>query len=168
MSESRSRDGVHIRPAKQEDIGLILDLIKGLATYEKAPEQAKATPEDIDKALFHQPPRAHALICSVDGQPAGFALYFYNFSTWTGKSGVYLEDLFVEPAFRGRGAGKALLRRLAQVACEQDCARFEWSVLDWNEPAIKFYEAFGAQAQSEWVGYRLSGNALKAFANSSD
>ena len=168
MNDPGSNKGLHIRPAHREDIGLILELIKALASYEKAPEQAKATPQDIEKALFQPSPRAHALICSVDGQPAGFALYFYNFSTWTGKSGVYLEDLFVEPAFRGYGAGKALLKRLAQIACEQDCARFEWSVLDWNEPAIKFYEAFGAEAQSEWVGYRLSGEALKTFANSTD
>ena len=168
MNDFASNNGVHIRPAQHEDIGLILDLIKALAAYEKAPEQAKATPQDIEKALFKPTPRAHALICSVDDQPVGFALYFYNFSTWTGKSGVFLEDLFVEPAYRGRGAGKALLRRLAQIACEQDCARFEWNVLDWNEPAIKFYEAFGAEAQTEWVGYRLSGSALKAFAVSND
>ena len=95
-------------------------------------------------------------------------MYFYNFSTWTGKSGIYLEDLFVEPAYRGRGAGKALLKTLARIAVAEDCSRFEWSVLDWNEPAIRFYEAFGAEPQSEWVGYRLSGDALQTFADGTD
>ena len=168
MTHFDTSDGLDIRPAQPDDVTLILDLIKGLAEYERAPEQAKATAQDIEKALFQPNPRAKALICSVDGQPAGFALYFYNFSTWTGKSGIYLEDLFVEPAYRGRGAGKALLRALARIAIAEDCTRFEWSVLDWNEPAIRFYEAFGAEPQSEWIGYRLSGDALRAFADGSD
>jgi GNAT superfamily N-acetyltransferase len=168
MTHSATSDGLDIRPAQPDDVALILDLIRGLAEYEKAPEQAKATAQDIKKALFQPNPGAHALICSVDGQPAGFALYFYNFSTWTGKSGIYLEDLFIEPAYRGRGAGKALLKTLARIAVAEDCTRFEWSVLDWNEPAIRFYEAFGAEPQSEWIGYRLSGDALRAFADGSD
>ena len=168
MTHFDTSDGLNIRPAQPDDVTLILDLIKGLAEYERAPEQAKATAQDIEKALFQPNPRAKALICSVDGQPAGFALYFYNFSTWTGKSGIYLEDLFIEPAYRGRGAGKALLRTLARIAIAEDCTRFEWSVLDWNEPAIRFYEAFGAEPQSEWIGYRLSGDALRAFADGTD
>ena len=168
MTRSYPSDGITIRPAQPGDVTLILDLIKGLAEYERAPEQAKATAQDIEQALFQTNPRARALICSVDGQPAGFALYFYNFSTWTGKSGIYLEDLFVEPAYRGRGAGKALLRTLARIAVAEDCTRFEWSVLDWNEPAIRFYEAFGAEPQSEWIGYRLSGDALQTFADGTD
>jgi len=168
MTHFDTSDGLDIRPAQPDDVTLILDLIKGLAEYERAPEQAKATAQDIEKALFQPNPRAKALICSVDGQPAGFALYFYNFSTWTGKSGIYLEDLFIEPAYRGRGAGKALLRALARIAIAEDCTRFEWSVLDWNEPAIRFYEAFGAEPQSEWLGYRLSGDALHALADGTD
>jgi GNAT superfamily N-acetyltransferase len=168
MTQSYPGNRITIRPAQPGDVTLILELIKGLAEYERAPEQAKATAQDIEKALFQPNPGAHALICSVDGQPAGFALYFYNFSTWTGKSGIYLEDLFIEPAYRGRGAGKALLKTLARIAVAEDCTRFEWSVLDWNEPAIRFYEAFGAEPQSEWIGYRLSGDALRAFADGSD
>ena len=164
MTRSYTSDGITIRPAQPGDVTLILDLIKGLAEYERAPEQAKATAQDIEQALFQTNPRARALICSVDGQPAGFALYFYNFSTWTGKSGIYLEDLFVEPAYRGRGAGKALLRTLARIAVAEDCTRFEWSVLDWNELAINFYKSLGAKPQDEWVGYRLTGQALKELA----
>lgn len=160
--------GVTIRPATTGDTDRIIELIRGLAEYEKAPEQAVATAQDIDKALFQANPRVHALMSDIDGRSIGFALYFFNFSTWTGKSGVYLEDLFVEPAFRGHGAGKALLKEIARIAVSNDCARFEWSVLDWNEPAIKFYEAFGARPQTEWVGYRLTGQALRDFANSPD
>ncbi len=157
-----------IRPAAARDSERIVELIRGLAEYEKAPEQAVATPEDIDKALFSPNPGVHALMCDIEGRSIGFALYFFNFSTWTGKSGVYLEDLFVEPEFRGHGAGKALLKEIARIAVSNGCARFEWSVLDWNEPAIKFYEAFGARPQTEWVGYRLAGQALNDFAQSPD
>ena len=159
---------VLVRQADRGDTARIIELIRGLAEYEKAPEQAVAKVEDIDHALFQAQPRVHALMSEVDGKAVGFALYFFNFSTWTGKSGVYLEDLYVEPEFRGYGAGKALLKEVARIAVAQDCARFEWSVLDWNEPAIRFYEAFGARPQTEWVGYRLTGQALRDFAESDD
>ena len=164
MTQSYPSDDITIRPAQRGDVTLILDLIRGLAEYERAPEQAKATAQDIEQALFQPNPRAKALICSVDGQPAGFALYFYNFSTWTGKSGIYLEDLFVEPAYRGRGAGKALLKTLARIAGTEHCTRFEWSVLDWNEPAIGFYHSLGAEAMDAWTVYRLDGQNLAALA----
>jgi len=155
---------INIRDARIEDAAQILAFIKGLAAYEKAPHEVIATVADIERALFGESARVRAVIGEVDQAPAGFALFFYNFSTWTGKYGIYLEDLFVLPEHRGAGLGKALLRHLAQIAVAEDCSRFEWSVLDWNEPAIGFYESLGAEAQSEWIGYRLSGEALAALA----
>lgn len=155
---------IHIRPATHDDVALILRFVRELAEYEKALHEAVATGEQLDKALFGPDAKVWAVICEVDGAPAGFALYFFNFSTWLGKYGLYLEDLYVSPDFRGCGAGKALLRHLAGVAVEADCGRFEWNVLDWNQPAIDFYESFGAKPQSEWVGYRLTGKALEEFA----
>jgi GNAT superfamily N-acetyltransferase len=110
----------------------------------------------------------YSVICDVDGEAAGFALYFYSFSTWLGRHGLFLEDLYVTPELRGAGAGKALLKHLARLAVREGCGRFEWNVLDWNTPAIDFYEAFGARPQSEWVGYRLTGSALTDFAGSDD
>ena len=153
-----------IRKAAPEDCALILAFIRGLAEYEKALPEVKTSEEDLRAALFCDHPKAFALICSVDGATAGFALYFYNYSTWTGKFGLFLEDLYITPEHRGSGAGKALLRHLARLAVKNDCARFEWNVLDWNEPAINFYESFGAKAQNEWVGYRLTGRELRDFA----
>jgi GNAT superfamily N-acetyltransferase len=156
-----------IRPATPADIPLILSLIRELAEYEKAPQEARATPELMERALFPKAPgRPHAecLIGEIDGQPQGFALFFTNFSTWTGRPGIYLEDLFVRPASRGHGLGKTLLKHLAHVAVERGCSRFEWAVLDWNEPAIGFYESLGAKAMDEWTVYRLSGEALSALA----
>ena len=157
---------IQIREAQQDDCTLILQFIKSLAEYEKALSEVKATEQNLCDALFNDHPKAFALICSIDDAPIGFALYFFNFSTWTGKFGLFLEDLYVSPEHRGSGAGKALLKHLAGLALENDCGRFEWNVLDWNEPAIKFYESFGAKAQSEWVGYRLAGQELKNFARS--
>jgi len=157
---------INISEAKSGDCALILQFIKGLAEYEKALSEVETTEQDLRAALFAESPRAFALICSVDDSAAGFALYFYSYSTWTGKYGLFLEDLYIDPQYRGRGAGKALLQHLARTAVDNDCARFEWNVLDWNEPAIKFYESFGAQPQTEWVGYRLAGKELKNFANS--
>ena len=159
---------INIRPASAADVPLIMRFIRELATYEKAPEQAVATGHQLEQVLFCDNPRVFAVICEVDGNPAGFALFFYNFSTWLGVHGLFLEDLYVTPDYRGAGAGKALLKHLAQRAVSEGCGRFEWNVLDWNQPAIDFYEAFGARPQSEWVGYRLTGDALTAFAESRD
>lgn len=153
-----------IRKACPEDCALILRFVRDLALYEKALNEVSATEENLRGLLFAEHPRVFALICEVDGEAAGFALYFYNFSSWLGRLGLYLEDLYVDPAQRGKGAGKALLQYLAKQAVAEGCGRFEWNVLDWNEPAIEFYESFGARPQSEWVGYRLTGKALEDFA----
>ncbi len=153
-----------IRPAAPADCELILHFVRELAIYEKALHEVVATPADFHRVLFHEGARCEAVICELRGVPAGFALYFFNFSTWLGKYGLFLEDLYVSPEHRGLGAGKALLKHLARVAVERDCGRFEWNVLDWNTPAIEFYESVGARPQSEWVGYRLDGDALKDFA----
>jgi GNAT superfamily N-acetyltransferase len=155
---------LHIRHAVPADTPLILALIRALAVYERAPDAAKASAADIDKALFGAHPKVHALIAEWNGEAVGFAVYFFNFSTWTGKHGLYLEDLFVRDSVRGRGIGKALLVRLAAIALENDCARFEWSVLDWNEPAIGFYKSLGAKAMDEWTVYRVEGAALVTLA----
>ncbi len=157
---------ITIRSAESQDCAAILEFIKGLAKYENALDQVEASEEDLRSALFGNSPKAFALMCCVDNTEAGFALYFFSYSTWTGKFGLFLEDLYITPEHRGSGAGKALLKHLAGLAVANNCARFEWNVLDWNEPAIEFYEAFGAKALTEWVGYRLSGNTLKEFAAS--
>jgi GNAT superfamily N-acetyltransferase len=145
-----------IAPAREADLPLLLAFITELAQYEKLEHQVVATPLTLQHALFGPRPAAEALIARIGGEPAGFALYFHNFSTFLGKRGLYLEDLFVRPAFRGHGIGKALLVRLARLALERDCGRFEWAVLDWNRPARDFYEALGAEANSAWVNYRIS------------
>jgi GNAT superfamily N-acetyltransferase len=157
---------IEIRQAVESDCATILHFIRELADYEKALSEVVATQDDLQAGLFGPDSTASALMCSVDGTAAGVALYFFNFSTWLGKSGLFLEDLYVSPDYRGSGAGKALLKHLAGLAVDKKCGRFEWNVLDWNEPAIKFYEAFGAQPQHEWIGYRLSGEALTHFAAS--
>jgi len=157
---------LHIRAATSDDVGLLLELIHELATYEKAPDEAVATPELIHRALFGEHPTAEAVIAEWNGQPAGFALWFHNFSTWLGKPGLYLEDLFVRETLRGRGIGKALLLHLAGIARERGCGRMEWSVLDWNRPAIEFYESLGAKPQSEWTVYRLDERALDKLGRS--
>ncbi|QIB65768.1 GNAT family N-acetyltransferase [Kineobactrum salinum] len=153
-----------IRPARPDDCPLILRFVRDLARYEKALEEVTATEQQLQAVLFGARPRVYALIGEVDGKPAGFAVYFYNFSTWLGRMGLYLEDLYVDPSSRGSGLGKALLKHLARQAVAEGCGRFEWNVLDWNQPAISFYESFGAQPQKEWTGYRLSGAALRDFA----
>lgn len=158
MNETR------IRPARPQDCPLILRFIRDLAEYERALDEVRATEAQLQALLFADNPKVHGLICEIDGQAVGFALYFYNFSSWLGRLGIFLEDLYVDPAHRGRGAGKALLLHLARQAVAEGCGRFEWNVLDWNEPAIRFYESFGARPQSEWVGYRLTGEALERFA----
>ena len=155
---------ISIRKATAADIGQIFHFIRELAIYEKALDEVSTDEASLHEALFGDQVRAHALICEIDKQAVGFAIYFYNFSTWLGKYGIFLEDLYVSPEYRGHGAGKALLQNLARQAVSEGCGRFEWNVLDWNTPAIEFYESFGAQAQSEWIGYRLSGQALVDFA----
>jgi len=157
---------INIRPASAEDSSLILRFITDLAIYEKAEEEVIATESDIRDSLFGKESTTSALICELDNQAVGFAVYFFNYSTWLGKHGLYLEDLYVSPEFRGSGAGKALLKHLAQLAVSKKCGRFEWSVIDWNEPAIGFYKSIGAQPQDEWVAYRLTGKALVDLAES--
>lgn len=153
-----------LRPATRTDIPLILDLIHGLAEYEREPDAVEATEELLGQQLFGEHPGAEVVIAEVDGLGAGFALFFHNFSTWRGRRGLYLEDLFVRPQFRGLGLGRALMIHLAKLAVQRDCARFEWSVLDWNSPAIDFYRSLGAVGMDEWTVQRLDGDALLALA----
>lgn len=156
--------GVEIRQATIEDSALIHKFVIELATYEKAEHEVLATVADIENALFGDKTTTKAVVCYFNNEPIGFAVYFFNFSTWLGKHGLYLEDLYVTQKYRGIGAGKALLKYLANIAISKECGRFEWSVLDWNEPAIQFYESIGAKPQNEWIGYRLAGKALEEFA----
>lgn len=155
---------LNIRDANAADAGLILRLIGELAEYERLSHEVVATEDDLRERLFGDAPQAEVVIAEWEGDAAGFVLFFHNFSTFLGKRGLYLEDLFVRPAFRGRGIGKALLRHLAKIALERDCGRFEWSVLEWNRPAIDFYKSLGAVPMDEWTVYRLSGDALARFA----
>ena len=155
---------VTIRAATLADVPQILAFIRELAVYERLTEQAVATEADLGTALFGARPYAEVIFGCVDGRPVGFALYFHNFSTFLGKPGIYLEDLFVQPEARGRGVGKRLLAFLARTTLERGCGRLDWAVLDWNEPSIGFYRRLGAIAQTEWTGYRLSGAALAALA----
>jgi GNAT superfamily N-acetyltransferase len=155
---------ISIRPATREDAGLILRFIRALAVYEREPDAVEATEETIIEHGFGAKPYFECMIAECDGAPAGFAFYFFDYSTWLGKPGLYLEDLFVDPEFRGQGIGRALLERLAQVALERGCGRMKWEVLDWNEPAIEFYRAMGAEFLDEWRNVRLSGDALKRLA----
>ena len=153
-----------IRPATIEDTDTILRFVRDLAIYEKAEHEVRAMPAHLHRTMFGPGATAHGLICEQGGQAIGFAVYFFNYSTWQGRNGLYLEDLYIEPACRGNGAGKAMFRHLARIAVENDCGRFEWSVLDWNMPAIGFYDSLGAKPQSEWIRYRLSGQALLELA----
>ncbi|WEX78155.1 GNAT family N-acetyltransferase [Sinorhizobium numidicum] len=155
---------ISIRNAVPEDAATVLRFITELATYEKAGHEVEATVELLEQSLFGPGAVTRAVICEIDGVPAGFAIWFYSFSTWQGRKGLYLEDLYVTPEYRGSGAGKQLLKHLARIAVEEGCGRFEWSVLDWNEPAIRVYEAIGAEPLSEWKRYRLAGTALEALA----
>jgi GNAT superfamily N-acetyltransferase len=157
---------IEVRPAAAADSGLILSLIRELAEYERLSHEVKATQVAIHDSLFGPTPRAEALIAEVDGTPQGFALFFHNYSTFLAQPGIYLEDLFVRPAARGCGAGKALLAQLARLALERGCGRLEWAVLDWNTPAIQFYERLGAKAMTEWTVNRLAGEALSNLAAS--
>jgi GNAT superfamily N-acetyltransferase len=152
---------LEISPAVPADVALLLSLIKELAEFEKLQQHVVATEAVLRQSLFGGRPAAEAVIARVGGEPAGFALYFHNFSTFLGKHGLYLEDLFVRPDFRGHGAGKALLAYLAKLAIERGCGRFDWAVLDWNRRAQEFYESLGAQARTDWIGYRITGDALR-------
>jgi GNAT superfamily N-acetyltransferase len=152
---------LNIRKAMPRDIPLILEFIRELAEYERMLEQAVATPEDLLRDGFSGEPKFYVEIAEWSGEPAGFALWFYNYSTFQGKPGVYLEDLYVRPQFRKKGIGKALLVHLARVAVEQCCGRYQWQVLDWNTPSIEFYESLGAKVMKEWLTMRVSGEPLQ-------
>jgi GNAT superfamily N-acetyltransferase len=153
-----------VRPARREDVPRIHQLVVELATYERAADQVRATPEQLDEALFGPQPAAYALVAEHGGRVVGFALYFRNFSTWEGVHGIYLEDLYVSPETRGLGLGKALLAALAEIAVERGYARLEWAVLDWNQPSIDFYRGLGAVRLDEWMTFRLTGPALRELA----
>jgi len=154
---------LNIRKATPSDIPLILEFIRELAEYERLLDQAVATPEDLQRDGFSAEPKFFVEIAEWNGEPAGFALWFYNYSTFQGKPGIYLEDLFVRPQFRKKGIGKALLVHLARVAVEQGCGRYQWQVLDWNTPSIEFYESLGAKVMKEWLTMRMSGESLQSL-----
>ena len=157
----------YIRAADPNDVPLVLQLIRELAEYERMSGDVVATEAMLADALFGARPSAEVLIAMLDAEPVGFALFFHNFSTFAGRRGVYLEDLYVRPEARGRGLGRALLQELARIAIDRDCARLEWSVLDWNEPAIGFYRSLGAIAMDEWTVNRITGDALEQLAQQS-
>ncbi len=158
----------NIRPARVEDVPIILELIRDLATYERAPDEVVATKEQLVDVLFGERPVAEVLLAFEAETAVGFAVYFYNFSTWLGRPGLYLEDLFVNPEKRGKGYGRALLVALAKIARDRGCGRMEWAVLDWNEPAIKFYRALGAQPMHEWTVFRLTSEEIAKLADAAD
>jgi len=158
----------NIRPAHVEDVPIILELIRDLATYERAPDEVVATKEQLVDVLFGERPVAEVLLAFEAETAVGFAVYFYNFSTWLGRPGLYLEDLFVNPEKRGKGYGRALLVELAKIARDRGCGRMEWAVLDWNEPAIKFYRALGAQPMHEWTVFRLTSEEIAKLADAAD
>ena len=155
-----------IRSATPEDIPTILQLIRDLATYERAPDEVTATEEQLNEVLFGERPTAEVALVFEGDAPAGFAVFFHNFSTWLGRPGLYLEDLFVNPEMRGKGYGRALLTHLARIARDRGCGRMEWAVLDWNEPAIQFYRALGAKPMHEWTVFRLTGDEILKLAES--
>lgn len=155
---------IEIRPAVPSDAAQIHAFITELAVYERAAHEVIASAEDVERTLFAQGAPARALMCLVEDKAIGYAVYFYSYSTWLGKNGIYLEDLYITPEHRGIGAGRDLLRHLAREAVANDCGRLEWSVLDWNQPAIDFYQSIGALPQDEWVRYRMAGDALRSFA----
>ena len=155
---------VTIRPARSGDAATVLRFVRELAEYEREPDAVVATEAMMDEALFGAAPKAEALIADVDGEAVGFALFFHTFSTWTGRQGIWLEDLYVTPDARGSGAGKALVSAVAGICIDRGCPRFEWWVLDWNEPAIGFYRSIGAEAMDEWTTQRVTGDALVKLA----
>jgi GNAT superfamily N-acetyltransferase len=153
-----------IRPATPADVPIILELIRDLATYERAPSEVTATEEQLLQVLFGEKPVAEVLLASEGEAPVGFAVFFYNFSTWLGRPGLYLEDLFIRPEHRGKGYGRALLVDLAKIARDRSCGRMEWAVLDWNEPAIEFYKKLGARPLDDWKIFRLTGEGIARLA----
>lgn len=153
-----------VRKATVNDTGILFKFIIDLAIYEKAEHEVLATEQTIKETIFAENSHVFALICELYGVAIGSAIYFFNYSTWLAKSGLYLEDLYVMPEYRGKGAGVKLLKAMAKIAVEKDCARFEWSCLDWNTPSREFYHSLGAVAQEEWVGYRMTGKTLSNFA----
>jgi len=157
---------ITIRDAVASDAQTIYNFIMELAIYEKEPDAVVTTVEETKERIFNENSSVKALICEENGKAIGLAIYFYNYSTWLGKYGIYLEDLYVTQSKRGLGAGKLMLKHLAKKALEEDCGRFEWSCLDWNKPSRDFYESIGAKSQDEWIGYRLEGESLINFANS--
>ena len=157
-----------LRPATRDDVPVILDLIRALAVYERDSDAVVATEADLLRDGFGERPAFHVVLAEKEGTTLGFALYCFSYSTWLGRRCLYLEDLFVHPEHRGRGAGLALMKHLAGVAVREGCKRFLWQVLDWNEPSIRFYESFGARIAREWLTVRLEGEALDAFATSSE
>jgi GNAT superfamily N-acetyltransferase len=157
---------INIRPATRADVPQILAFIRELAEYERLSHAVVATEDDLLQSLFGREPCAHALLAFLESEPVGFAVYFYNFSTFVGRPGLYLEDLYVRPAARGLGIGRRFLVALARLAVERGCGRMEWAVLDWNEPAIRFYRRLGAAPNDDWTTYRLSGEALGKLARS--
>ncbi len=158
-----SEQALTLRPAQREDVGTILELIRLLAEYEHMTDQVVATEALLAETLFDKR-QAEVLLAELDGQSVGMALFFHNYSTFLGRGGLYLEDLFVRPEYRGRGFGKQILQRLAQIAVERGCGRMEWACLDWNAPSIGFYRSLGAQPMDEWTVYRLTGDTLAAVA----
>jgi GNAT superfamily N-acetyltransferase len=158
---------LQIRAAQPGDVGTILKLIRGLAEYEHEPQAAQATEEDLLRDGFSAEPKFHCVLAEWEGSAVGFALYFYNYSTWKGRPGIFLEDIFVWPEHRGKGIGKALLLHVARTAVEANCGRYEWLVLDWNTPAIEFYESLGAKRMKQWLPMRVEGNALLELAKKS-
>jgi GNAT superfamily N-acetyltransferase len=155
-----------IRPARIEDVPIILELIRDLATYERAPNEVTATEEQLVEVLFGEKPVAEVLLAFEGKSPVGFAVFFYNFSTWLGRPGLYLEDLFVKPEKRGKGYGRALLVDLAKIARDRGCGRMEWAVLNWNDPAIQFYRKLGAKPMEEWTVFRLTRDGIAELAKS--
>lgn len=154
-----------LRRADSTDAELIVEFIKALALYEKEPESAIVTESDIIRDGFSENPKFHAIIAEWDGKPSGFMFYFYNYSTWEGRPGIYLEDLFVYPDFRGKGIGKALLLKLAEIAKKEMCTRLVWQVLDWNTPSLDFYDAMGAKQMKEWITCRVEKQRIETLAN---
>jgi len=165
-TDVKQPENFQIRRANVHDVPIILGLIRDLATYERAPDEVVATEGQLTDVLFGKRPVAEVLLAFEAESPVGFAVYFYNFSTWLGRAGLYLEDLFVKPEKRGKGYGRALLIELAKIARDRGCGRMEWAVLNWNEPAIKFYRALGAKPMNEWTVFRLTRDEIASLANS--
>ncbi len=168
MSDQPTKPGLPpgflIRPATAADVGTILGFIRALATYERLLHEVVATEETLRDTLFGQTPRAEVVLAELDGRPVGFALFFHNYSTFLAKPGIHLEDLFVLPEFRARGFGKALLLHVGRLAHQRGCGRYEWAVLDWNEPSIRFYKALGARPMDDWTVMRVTGEGLERMA----